>query len=90
LLLYTDGLTEARNRAGEFFPLLEHAEVLRSGTIEEALDALLDRVRGFVPGGLGDDLAAVLLERAVPSNADPLVADAQAGSLAARGGAAIG
>jgi hypothetical protein len=71
LLLYTDGLTEARNDAGDFFPLLDHAHVLRSGTIEEALDALLDQVRGFVPGGgLGDDLAAVLLERGAPSTAD--------------------
>jgi serine phosphatase RsbU (regulator of sigma subunit) len=88
LLLYTDGLTEARNGAGEFFPLLEHADVLRTGTTEEALDALLERVRRFVPGGLGDDLAAVLLERAAPSNADAPVADPQARSLAAHGGAA--
>jgi phosphoserine phosphatase RsbU/P len=72
LLLYTDGLTEARNGAGDFFPLLDHADVLRSETIEEALDGLLDRVRRFVPGGgLGDDLAAVLLQRAAPAAADP-------------------
>lgn len=81
LLLYTDGLTEARNGAGDFFPLLEHADVLRSSTIDEALDALLKEVRRFVPGGaLGDDLAAVLLERAVPSDAD-----SQARSLVANG-----
>ena len=68
LLLYTDGLTEARNSAGHFFPLLEHADLLRSGTIDEALDRLLEQVCEFVPGGgLGDDLAALLLERGAPS-----------------------
>jgi phosphoserine phosphatase RsbU/P len=72
LLLYTDGLTEARDGAGDFFPLLEHADLVRSGTIENALDELLEQVRRFVPGGgLGDDLAAVLLERAAPTAADP-------------------
>jgi hypothetical protein len=69
LLLYTDGLTEARNSAGEFFPLLDNADLLRSGTIEDALDRLLDEVSRFVPGGLGDDLAAVLLEKD-PSGVD--------------------
>ena len=83
LLLYTDGLTEARNDAGDFFPLLEHADLVRSGTIENALDGLLDQLRRFVPGGaLGDDLAAVLLERAGPYAADP-----QARSLVGNGGA---
>ena len=63
LLMYTDGLTEARNEAGEFFPLLELAPVLGTGTVEEALDRLLDELRDYVPGGrLDDDLAIVLLE----------------------------
>jgi hypothetical protein len=67
LLLYTDGLAEARNKAGEFFPVLEHADVLRAGSPEDALDALLAQVRQFVPGGhLGDDLAALLLEKVSP------------------------
>jgi hypothetical protein len=88
LLLYTDGLTEARNGAGEFFPLLEHADVLRMDSIEEALDALLERVRRFVPGGLGDDLAAVLLERTAPSDTDAEAAEPRAHSLVAHSGAA--
>ena len=68
ILLYTDGMSEARNEAGDFFPLLEQAALLRGGSLEDALDALLGRLRDHVPGGhLGDDLAAVLMEY-VPSS----------------------
>ena len=63
LLMYTDGLTEARNDAGEFFPLLDLASLLGEGTVDEALDRLLVELRKHLPGGrLDDDLAIVLLE----------------------------
>ena len=63
LLLYTDGLSEARDAGGEFLQLLDAAARLGSGTIEDALTGLLDEVRRHVPGGdLGDDLAVVMLE----------------------------
>ena len=63
LLMYTDGLTEARDDAGVFFPLLDRAPLLGEGTVEEALDRLLVELRAHVPGGaLDDDLAIVLLE----------------------------
>ncbi len=65
LLLYTDGLSEARNRQGEFLPLLPLASLIRSSTVEDALDALLAAVADYVPGGeLSDDLAVTLLEHA--------------------------
>ncbi|NUR07723.1 MAG: serine/threonine-protein phosphatase [Nocardioidaceae bacterium] len=68
LLLYTDGMSEARDRAGAFFPLRAQAALLREGSLEDALDALLERLFGHVPSGqLGDDLAAVLLEN-VPTS----------------------
>jgi serine phosphatase RsbU (regulator of sigma subunit) len=68
LLLYTDGMSEARDRAGAFFPLREPAALLREGSLDDALDALLDRLFDYVPRGhLGDDLAAVLLEN-VPTS----------------------
>jgi serine phosphatase RsbU (regulator of sigma subunit) len=63
LLMYTDGLAEARDAEGEFLPLLDAAALLRGGTAEEGLDALLARLRQHVSGGrLDDDLALVLLE----------------------------
>jgi hypothetical protein len=64
VLLYTDGLSEARGVDGTFLPLLDLAPLLLHGSVESALDELLDRVRRHVPGGLlGDDLAVVLLEK---------------------------
>ena len=66
LLLYTDGLSEARDSNRTFLPLLDLAPVLLIGSVEDALDDLLVRVRRHVPdGALGDDLAVVLLERPI-------------------------
>jgi serine phosphatase RsbU (regulator of sigma subunit) len=68
LLLYTDGMSEARDRSGAFFPLLERAALLGDGTLEDALDALLKDLLEYVPSGhLGDDLAAVLMENVATS-----------------------
>jgi hypothetical protein len=63
LLFYTDGLVEARDGAGRFFAVQDQAELLRSGTLDEALDAVVTRVRRHVSGRLQDDLALVLAER---------------------------
>jgi len=62
LLMYTDGVSEARNAHGAFLPLLEVAAKLRQGQIDEALEALLGEVCQHVPHGLADDVATVLLE----------------------------
>jgi len=62
LLMYTDGLIETRNRQGEFFPLDHHGRILVSGTLDEALDLLLVRLRDHAGGRLGDDIALVLAE----------------------------
>lgn len=63
VLLYTDGLTEARNRDGDFFPLEHLLPELVEGdrSLEAVADALLDRLREFVRSDLGDDVALVLL-----------------------------
>jgi sigma-B regulation protein RsbU (phosphoserine phosphatase) len=67
LLLYTDGLSEARDEQDEYLPLLSLAPLLRVSSVEDALDGILARVREHVPDGqLTDDLAALLLENAVP------------------------
>jgi serine phosphatase RsbU (regulator of sigma subunit) len=63
LLLYTDGLSEARDGHDEFLDVGHLTSVLGSPSVEDALDALLDQVREHVPGGrLVDDLAVLLLE----------------------------
>ena len=71
ILLYTDGLSEARNEHGDFLPLLDVASMLAMGGLDEALDALLDLARAHVPHrALADDLAVLLLENtAVPAAA---------------------
>ena len=63
LLMYTDGLSEARDAQGEFLSVEELGPVLTAGSLDEAVDALLRVVREHVPkGNLGDDLAVILLE----------------------------
>jgi len=65
LLLYTDGLSEARDERGEYLPVLPLASLLRTENVEDALDSVLLRVRQHVPGGrFTDDLAVMLLENA--------------------------
>jgi|GEM_PF-883183 len=72
LLLFTDGLIEARSPSGEFFPLDDHLDVLMHGTLEEALDRLTERVTRHAGGHLRDDLAMLLIERRPPTH-DPAV-----------------
>jgi hypothetical protein len=63
ILLYTDGLSEARDGDDEFLVLPPLASLLRGADVEQALDELLERVERHVPGGrLNDDLAVLLLE----------------------------
>ena len=67
VLVYTDGLVEARQRGSRaFFPLDEAApRVLRAGSLAGSLQALEDEVTGWA-GGLSDDVAMVLLRRSPP------------------------
>ncbi|GAA1914195.1 PP2C family protein-serine/threonine phosphatase [Nocardioides marmoribigeumensis] len=63
LLLYTDGLSEARDDSGRFLAPIDLAPTVASHPLEDALDAVLDQARRHVPGRLlTDDLAVVLLE----------------------------
>lgn len=62
LLLYTDGLAEAR-AAGAFFPLLDAAPgTLGEGGLEDGLDALRRALDRHVGGRLDDDVALVVIE----------------------------
>jgi sigma-B regulation protein RsbU (phosphoserine phosphatase) len=63
LLLYTDGLSEARDGKGEFLDLALLAAPLAGPVGSAALENVLEAVRRHVPSAnLGDDLALVLLE----------------------------
>jgi serine phosphatase RsbU (regulator of sigma subunit) len=66
VLFYTDGLSEARNRAGEFFPLTESAAVqvpAEPATLLGRLSAEVSRYAGHRPD---DDMALLLVERTAP------------------------
>ncbi len=70
LLLFTDGLAEAR-REGEFFPIKERAwRILGHGTVEDGLTSLENALKDWVRGVLDDDIALVLVEYTGAS--DPL------------------
>lgn len=64
VLLYTDGVVEARDENGTFYPL---AERLAVGPDQDDPDALLERLSTdllhHVGGRLGDDAAMVAIER---------------------------
>ncbi|MEU4420640.1 PP2C family protein-serine/threonine phosphatase [Actinoplanes sp. NPDC024001] len=66
LLLFTDGLGEAR-REGEFFPTADRAwRLLGHGTVGDGLASLETALHDWVYGRLEDDIALVLLEYAGP------------------------
>jgi sigma-B regulation protein RsbU (phosphoserine phosphatase) len=62
MLFYTDGLVEARDRRGDFFPLDDFATELGQGSVEEALDRLVGHLLDFGGRRMDDDLALVLAE----------------------------
>ncbi|MFD0318731.1 PP2C family protein-serine/threonine phosphatase [Streptomyces flavalbus] len=61
LLLYTDGITEARDGDGRFYPLAERAHLLKEHDPESALDTLRRDLLQHVGGPLQDDAAMLLL-----------------------------
>lgn len=62
LLYYTDGLVEARDREGAFFPLADSAPALRTGSLGAALDNLLGELVDHTGYRTDDDMALLLIE----------------------------
>jgi serine phosphatase RsbU (regulator of sigma subunit)/anti-sigma regulatory factor (Ser/Thr protein kinase) len=62
LLLYTDGILEARDPQQRFVELAGLVAPLAHGGLEEALDGVLGALRQAVGGRLGDDLALLVAE----------------------------
>lgn len=68
MLLYTDGVTEARNHRREFYPLIDRVARHVSDEPSRFLSALHDELLAHVGGRLHDDAALLLLRK-------PAVAD---------------
>jgi phosphoserine phosphatase RsbU/P len=71
LLLYTDGLGEAR-RDGEFFPVEDRAgRLLGRGTVDHGLYLLDQALREWVGGEFADDIALMAAEYLGGADAEP-------------------
>jgi phosphoserine phosphatase RsbU/P len=62
LLFFTDGLLEARDRAGRFFRLDDHLEALCLPSLQAAVDDVLDRLRQHTRYHVDDGIAVLLVE----------------------------
>ncbi len=79
LLLYTDGVTEARDHAREFYPLAEGVARHVSDEPARTLTALHHELLAHVGGRLHDDAALLLLRRHTTDDAQaPLPSRAEA------------
>ncbi|MEG3627633.1 PP2C family protein-serine/threonine phosphatase [Streptomyces poriticola] len=69
-LLYTDGVIEARDGAGTFYPLPERVAGMTGQSPEALLARLCQDLMRHAGGHLGDDAAMVAIER-MPDGAEP-------------------
>lgn len=65
-LLYTDGVTEARDRDGVFYDPLSRLAGHRFGDPDRLVDSLLADIDRHTGGGRGDDMAILALARPGP------------------------
>ncbi|GAB3971464.1 hypothetical protein GCM10029978_046700 [Actinoallomurus acanthiterrae] len=63
MLLFTDGIIEARDHHGRFYPLLERADLLNLADPQQALERLRTDVLEHAGGPLADDAAMLLIRR---------------------------
>lgn len=71
ILLYTDGVTEAR-RGSQFFGEGRLRRALRrTGTAQDSVDGLLDALAGFCGGALRDDAAVLAAEVVAMEEPEP-------------------
>ncbi|WP_433541365.1 PP2C family protein-serine/threonine phosphatase [Streptosporangium sandarakinum] len=73
VLFYTDGVIEARNGAGDFYPLEARAHLLGGSDPQLALDALRADLLRHVGRPLGDDAAMLLLRHRADASAPSAV-----------------
>ncbi|MEU6171876.1 PP2C family protein-serine/threonine phosphatase [Streptantibioticus parmotrematis] len=73
LVLYTDGITEARDGTGTFYPLTERLGTWAPDGLHSPkafVHRLRDDVLAYVNGRLGDDAAAVVVQRTTHQDDD--------------------
>lgn len=63
LLLYTDGVTETRDRSGTFYPLAERVRSWSGEAPHQLLDHLHRDLIAYSGGALDDDIAALVARR---------------------------
>ena len=71
VVFFTDGLLEARNRAGRYFRVEDYVGTLRRPDLETAIDELLDHLMAHAGRKLDDDVAVLLFEATAPSQPQP-------------------
>ncbi|MFJ9175631.1 PP2C family protein-serine/threonine phosphatase [Streptomyces sp. NPDC102360] len=62
VLLYTDGLAEARNAEDAFYPLVQRVALLRGDSLDDCLVRLRTDVHVHTNSGVDDDSALLLME----------------------------
>lgn len=73
MLVFTDGLVEARDPQGRFFDPIPVFANLPDVSVRELLDRLIADLDRHAGGRLGDDLAVVLVEYSDDPDPDPVV-----------------
>lgn len=83
ILFYTDGISEARDKTGAFYPLAQCGPVLVGNDPETALDLLRNQVIKHVGHRLTDDAAMLLVRNAaIDAPAPPVPARVVPGDVA--------
>ncbi|HEX6756334.1 MAG TPA: PP2C family protein-serine/threonine phosphatase [Mycobacteriales bacterium] len=73
MLVFTDGLVEARDGQGRFFDPVPVLAEMPDVSVRELLDRLVAALDSHAGGALGDDLAVVLVEYSEEPAPDPVV-----------------
>ena len=70
LLLYTDGVTETRDRTGAFYPLAERVTAWADQAPADLVRKITDDLVAYAATPLDDDMALVVVQRDEPPAAD--------------------
>ncbi|MEU6011040.1 PP2C family protein-serine/threonine phosphatase [Streptomyces sp. NPDC047453] len=71
LLLHTDGVVEARNGSGAFYPLVDRVAAWAQGSPPELVHHLSEDLLAHVGGRLTDDAAMIAIQRTSPAVREP-------------------